>query len=57
MPLIPDSRNNRNSHNKSLDDDAATSRAAWYKLPTLKISKILQKIGAGDRKKQMYIPN
>ena len=57
MPLIPESRINRSSVNKNIDEEASATKAAWEKLPTLKISKIMQKIGAGDRKRQMYIPN
>ena len=32
-------------------------KGAYAKLPMLKISHILQKIGAGDKKRQMYIPS
>lgn len=59
MPLISDRNQNKStSVSKNPEDERAkSSKAAWEKLPSLAISKILKKIGAGDRSKQMYIPN
>lgn len=64
MPLIPDNRARRNFSERR--DGQTTSRGQqseaktkgpYEKLPLVRISKILKKIGAGDRSRQMYIPN
>lgn len=58
MPLISKTRRSHpTSPLKDYDEKNPEERSAWSKLPTLKISKILQKIGAGDRRRQMFVPN
>ena len=37
--------------------ERGAEKGPYARLPLIKISGILKKIGAGDRQKQMYIPN
>ena len=57
LPLMPNEKRNRwSSLNKSLNDDNPETQAC-KKLPSLKMTKVLRKIGAGDRSRQMYVPS
>jgi hypothetical protein len=64
MPLIPENRNLRNLSEHQNRNDASREKkeggkgkGPYDKLPLIRIGKILKKIGAGDRNRQMYIPN
>lgn len=61
IPIIK----NKGRHNRVFSENRNTSeinnleksKSPYAKLPVLQISKILRKIGAGDRNKQMFVPN
>lgn len=57
MPLISHNRRSRARSPVEDPEKSPKGKAAWEKLPSLKIGKILRKIGAGDRSRQMYVPN
>ena len=55
LPLINERRSRASSLNRSVDENNPES--AFQKLPMSKMTMVLRKIGAGDRKKQMFVPN
>lgn len=57
MPVINKNRSNITSPIKNQEERSPEIRAAWAKLPTVKIGNILRKIGAVDRHRQMFVPN
>ena len=55
LPLI---NSNRAKASKSVDGfDENNPESALKKLPLTKMTMVLKKIGAGDRKRQMFVPN
>jgi hypothetical protein len=44
-------------NNKTAKSQTQSQISAYEKLPMLRVKKILDKIGAGDNKKQLFIPN
>lgn len=63
MPVMPENKSQRNSSEQRYYEAGNNSKekretkAPFDKLPIIKISKILKKIGAGDRNKVMFVPN
>lgn len=56
MPQISKDRRSRDSSlGKSTDE--GTEGSTWKQLPQIKMSNVLRKIGAGDRNRQMQMPN
>lgn len=57
LPLInTDRRSKGSSLGKSMDENNPEN-SIISKLPTTRMTTVLRKIGAGDRKRQMYVPN
>ena len=55
LPLIKEKPKRGSSLGMSMDENNPES--AFQKLPMSKMTTVLRKIGAGDRKKQMFVPN
>jgi hypothetical protein len=55
LPML--SKRNRVPSLSRTTDENNPENQAWKKLPLLKMTNVLKKIGAGDHSRQMYVPN